>query len=140
MSAASPQGYDAWMDTDLQADGRSASGADLVANDMLQRVTVKALANALAPGGYSACGIDVREWVGGVTDQEMANARGPELVAVMNRDARLDPSRTTAQVQVTQTGDAYDLTIALGGYLKSGQRVALVLGVNAVTVDLLSRG
>ena len=140
MSAASPYGYDVWMDVDLKPDGRSASDADIVANDMLQRVTCKALPNALAPGGYSSYGVDVREWIQGITDQDMANARGPELVAVMNRDARLDPSRTTAQLQVTQTSDDYSFVIQIAGYLKTGQRVALVLGVNAVTVDLLSRG
>lgn len=137
---ASPYGFDVDVGDDLQPDGRSASDAQLVANEIPHRLSADQLPLVGATGDFAPYGVDVRAWVGETTDQELANAKGPLLVMIVNRDPRIDRGRTAVQLQVQQDGDDYALTISIQAYLTNGLPIALVLGVSAVSVDLLSQG
>jgi hypothetical protein len=139
----SPYGYDAFVLTDIMPDGRSCSGPMLVQNALVHRLMADTLPLTGAPGGVAQYGKDVRAWVGEATTQDSANAKGPELVAVLNRDDRLDPSQTKVQVVASPSttftgGSAYDLAIAISAVLTDGTPLAVIVGVNKWTVQAIA--
>lgn len=126
---------------DMTASGASASGVDLLAAAIPHRLQADTLPLVGAPGGYTAFGIDVRRWVGEVTSQAAADAKGPQLVVVICRDTRIDPGSVAAEVLFEHDqGPLYDLLITITAKTTTARPIALVLGVTSLTVDILSQG
>ncbi len=132
-------GFDLWIGEDMDPSGRNATGRELIINGALHRLTTDALLLAGAPDGYVEFGIDVRRWCGAAISQADASARGLLLVEVLQRDPRVETADVAVTVQ--RSGQLYDLTIDLTIYPTGGtDPIPLVLGVNAITVELLSEG
>ncbi len=143
MSAPSvddPLGYDVLVTTDLAASGRSASGEELVLWAMGHRLTTKQLLLIGAPGGVVDDGIDVREWVNEKLTPTMAQAKGPLVEITLRKDPRISTVRAVVSIATGATAAEYDITIAVTAVLVTGQTIARVFGVSAVTVDLLAEG
>lgn len=138
----SAYGYDADVALDMAPDGHSCSGARLVTNAWLHRLMEDVLPLTGAPGGSVQFGKDVRAWIGEVTTQAAANAKGPELVAVLNRDSRVDPAQTRVAVSVvTAPGSPnVNLAIAASGQLTNGTPISEVYLVTKATVARLAQG
>lgn len=133
-------GYDVDVDTDIKPDGRACSGPRLVQNAILHRLMEDTLPLIGAPDDVVPFGEDVRKWVGEVTTQAAATAKGPRLVGVLNRDARLDPAQTRVSVAVQPSGALVDLVITISGALTDGTPLSIVVGVTKWSVQLLSQG
>jgi hypothetical protein len=141
----SPLGYDVDVDTDMQPDGRACSGARLVGNAILHRLTEDALPLTGAPGSLAPYGVDVRKWIGQVTTASQALAKGPQLAAVISRDQRVDPSSIAVLVTVAPSvtfanGSAVDLAIQVSARTTTQLPISLVFGISAATVELLAAG
>lgn len=141
----SPLGYDVDVNTDMLPDGRACSGARLVGNAIVHRLMEDTLPTIGAPGGVAEYGVNVRNWVQEATTQARAAAKGPQLAAVISRDTRVDPASIRVQLTVAPSvsfanGSAVDLGIVINAQTTTGFPIALVLGVSAVTVEILSQG
>lgn len=138
---ADPLGFDVWVREDIDPSGRSASGVELVENAIYHRLTTDQLFLVGSPDdGYVEYGEDVRKWVGEVVDQESANAKAPQLAIVLQRDPRISPASIAVSIDARLAGEKYAFTISITCRTTSELPIALVLGVNAVTVELLSQG
>lgn len=133
-------GWDVDVDTDLQPDGRACSGPRLVQNAMLHRLMEDTLPLTGAPNGVVPYGEDVRKWIGEVTTQAAANAKGPLLVGVLNRDVRLDPAQTKVTIALQPVGAIVNIVISISAALTNGTPLSIVVGVTKWSVELLSQG
>lgn len=135
-----PYGIDVAIALDMDPSGRSAYGVELVSNAILHRLTTDTLLLVGAPDDRVDFGVDVRQWVGEVTTQANADAKGPLIAIVIQRDPRIDPSSILVAVTVLPIGALYRLEISVTCRTTTALPVALVIGVNAISVDLLSQG
>ena len=136
-----PLGYDCDVQADMFADGRSCSGARLVGNAILHRLMADTLPLIGAPGGFVQYGANVRRWVGEVTTQALADAKGPQLVSVIARDPRVDPASIVVTITPQKKpGALWDLLIQVQAATTNQLPIALVMGVSSVTVQILSQG
>ncbi len=133
-----PLGFDVFLREDIESDGRSATGIELVNNAILHRLTTGMLLLIGAPDGQVDYGEDVTLWCGQGLTRSQAEARGPTVAAIVQRDPRIDYA--DASVTLARAGGLYELTITITGKTVTGQRISLILGVSSVTVDLLSEG
>jgi hypothetical protein len=146
MSAADPLGFDVWVRTDADPSGRSASGIELVENAILHRITTALIPLVEAQDGFVEYGEDVRSWVGETTTAAKADAKGPRLALVLQRDPRLDPTTIRATVTIapagttTPSGALVDLIVSIAATTTTGFPIALIVGVNSISVELLSQG
>ena len=130
-------GFDLWIGEDMDPSGRNATGRELIVNGAIHRLTSDLLPLVGAPDGYAEFGEDVRRWVGLALTQAQASARGVLLVEVLQRDPRVETADVV--VTVTRASSLYDLTISITIYPVGGSEpIPLVVGVSAVSVDLLS--
>lgn len=145
MSTASPDdelGYDVYVREDIEEDGREATGLELVANGIFHRVTTDKLLLVDAPSGEGIVefGEDVRKWVGAVETQDSADAKAPRLVEIIKRDPNINPASIRVDIQMQLAGAQWAFIIAITCRTTTEVPVALTIGVDAVTVELLSQG
>ena len=144
MNGASPDdplGYDVYVREDIEADGRAATGLELVQNAILHRLTTEKLFLADAPSGdLVEFGEDIRKWVGAVETQDSAQAKVPRLIEVLKRDPRLNPSSVQVDIQMQLTGEKWRFIVSVNAQTTTELPIALVIGVDAITVELLSQG
>ncbi len=132
-------GYDIDAAADIDRGGRSASGTRLVANAILHRLTTDELPLIDSPSGYEEYGEDVRRWLGEALTTDTLNARAAGLGIILERDPRI----STAEVTGTLTqapGSLYAFELTVTAHLRTGETISLVMGVSAVTVEILSQG
>jgi hypothetical protein len=144
-AAASPDdplGYDAFVREDIDEDGRDATGLELTQNAILHRITTDKLLLTDAPSGEDVVefGEDVRKWVGSVETQDSANAKAPRLVEVIKREPNINPNSIRVDIQMQLAGARWAFIIAISCRTTTELPVALTLGVDAMTVELLSQG
>jgi hypothetical protein len=143
---ASPWGFDRYVGptvngSDMLPNGRGCSDVELVANKILARSLCGTLPLIGAPGGVIDFGEPVQEWVGEALTAASLAQKQTRLTLVYQRIRAIDPA--TLAVTVSQTGPAgaqCNFYITVSARLLSGQPIALVMGINAVSVDLLSQG
>lgn len=136
-----PYGYDVDVELDIAPDGRACSGSRLVTNAWLHRLLEDTLPLTGAPGGVVPYGRNVRNWIGEVTTPSAAAAKGPEIVAILNRDTRVDPSQTRVQLSVVPVDGAHvNLQLAVSGALTNGTPIGAVYSITKATVALLAQG
>ncbi len=133
-----PLGFDVYLREDIESDGRSATGIELVNNAILHRLTTGLLLLTGAPEGQVDYGEDVTTWCGQGLTRSQAEARGPQVAAIVQRDPRV--AFADAAVMLAARGGLYELTITITGQTIAGTPIALILGVSSVTVDLLAEG
>lgn len=138
-------GYDTYVGpvpgggVDMLPGGDSCSGITLVRNALVARSMADTIIMAGAPGGVRDFGKDVRAWVGSPVDDGTPAARARELAAVYARDPRVDPGSISVNVGTAQAGGQYEFLIAVTCRTVSGQAIAMVMGVNAISVDILAQ-
>lgn len=137
-SVNDPLGYDIFIREDMAADGRAATGRELVSNAILHRLTTGTLLLIGAPGGEVDYGEDVRLWCGATTTQEQASARGPQVAAIIQRDERIDTCDVSVALAGPKTG--YTMRMEISAQTVTGQQIDLIVGVSAITVDILAEG
>jgi hypothetical protein len=138
-----PLGYDVYVREDIDEDGRDASGLELTQNAILHRVTTDKLFLTDAPTGDDEpveFGEDVRKWVGEALTQDAAQAKTQRLIEVIGREPNLNPSSITVDIQVQPAGAEWSLIIDIATRTTTEVPVALTIGVDQVTVELLSQG
>lgn len=138
-----PLGYDVFVREDIDEDGRDASGLELVQNAILHRVTQDKQFLTDAPTGDDEpveFGEDVRKWVGEALTNDTAQVKTQRLIEVVSRESNLNPSSITVDIQVQPTGAEWPLIIDISARTTSEVPVALTIGVDQVTVALLSLG
>lgn len=137
-----PLGYDVFVRDDIDADGRDATGLELVENGILHRITTEKLLLTDAPSGeeFVDFGEDVRTWVGAVDTTDSANARIQRLVEVIRRDPNIDPSSVRIDIQMGLSGTKWAFRLAIAARTTTELPIALTVGVDAVSVQLLSLG
>lgn len=145
MSTASPDdplGYDVFLREDIEEDGREGTGLELVQNAILHRLTQDKLILTDAPSGedFVDFGEDVRNWVGAVDTQDSAQGKSQRLVEVLKREPNLAPSSIAVDVQLQARGAQWDFIITITARTTTEIPVALTVGVDAVTVQLLALG
>jgi hypothetical protein len=142
-SPTDPLGYDVFVREDIDEDGRDASGLELVQNAILHRVTTDKLFLTDAPTGDDEpveFGENVRKWVGEALIQDAAQAKTQRLIEVIGREPNLNPSSITVDIQVQPAGAEWPLIIDIAARTTTEVPVALTIGVDQVTVELLSLG
>jgi hypothetical protein len=128
---------------DMLPDGRGCSGVEFVRNKIVYRSMQKMLVMTSAPGGIIDFGEDVREWVGSAVSPSTAAQRQTRLTLVYGRIGALDPGSIRVAISAPGAGAGggmYDFFIAVTAKLTDGRPVRAVMGINAVTVDLLAQG
>lgn len=140
-SISDPLGYDTWLREDIDPSGRSASGIELVQNAIYHRITTDKLLLVGTDGdGFADFGENVQNWLNEPITQEIANARGPRLAVVIQRDPRIDQTSIQVAIDVQPRGALYKLLITISCRTVTGAPIDLIIGVNEVTVDILSQG
>ena len=126
---------------DALPDFRGCSGLELVINKMVARSMAETLPLAGAPGGFIDFGENCPGWVGSPWTPGIAAQRATRLALVYGRIQALDPgSIVVAVTQGTGRGGQYDSLIRVSARTTTGLPLSVVLGVSAISVDLLSRG
>lgn len=136
-------GYDVFVREDIDEDGRDASGIELVQNAILHRVTTDKQFLTNAPTGDDEpveFGEDVRRWVGEAIGEDVAQAKTQRLIEVIGREPNLNPSSITVDIQVQPAGADWSLIIDIDAHTTTEIPVSLTIGVDQVTVELLSLG
>lgn len=142
-SPTDPLGYDVFVREDIEDDGRDASGIELVQNAILHRVTQDKLFLTDAPTGDDEpveFGEDVRRWVGEAIGEDVAQAKTQRLIEVIGREPNLNPSSITVDIQVQPADADWPLIIDIDARTTTEIPVSLTIGVDQVTVELLSLG
>lgn len=137
---ADPLGYDVKIGLDLDAGGRAASGAELVADAILHRMMVGRLLLTEAPEDEADYGEDVRAWVGEALSQEQIEARGPRLQEVLSRDPRIASVAVALRVATGADASRYRFIVAVSAATITGEIIDRIVGVSQVTVDFLAQG
>ncbi len=146
MTGASPNdllGYDVYVREDVDEDGRDASGLELTQNAILHRVTTDKLFLTDAPAGDDEpveFGEDVRKWVGEALTDDAGQAKAQRLSEVIGREPNLNPSSITVDIQVQPAGAEWLMIIDIDALTTTEVPVSLTIGVDQVTVELLSLG
>lgn len=117
-----------------------ASGVQLVINNMVARSTSDTLPRLGAVGDCIPFGVDVRSWVGEAVDEDTAGERERILSIVYARDSRIDAGSIAVKVAAAVAGSIYAFTITVHAMTVTGGPIALVMGINSVTVDVLAQG
>jgi hypothetical protein len=140
-----PLGFDLYVGpvpgggVDMFANGRACSGIELVRNAMVARSMADTISMLGAPGDRIEFGRDVRAWVGSVVTDATAASRSQELATIYARDPRIDPGSILVSITTTRAGAAYDFVIQVNARTTTAQPIAMVLGVNAISVDVLAQ-
>ncbi len=140
-----PLGFDAYIGpqpgggVDITADGRAASGVELVRNGMVARCLSDAISMVGAPGGVRAFGKDLRALVGGATTDDFGPALAQEMAIIFARDPRLDAGSILVAVTVGAAGAQYAYALQVTARTTTQQPIAMLLGVSAVSVDILAQ-
>lgn len=147
-SANDPLGFDVFLDTDIDANGRSATGAELVANAMPHRLQADTIPCIGAPNGVKEFGVNVRNWIGEpLTFRE--DGTSPELdakVALVDAALQRDPRIASNVIAITKAppgtaladGSKAEIIITITSLLVTGATVSRVVGVSAVSVGFLA--
>lgn len=136
-------GYDVFVRQDIDEDGRDASGIELAQNAILHRVTTDKQFLTDAPTGDDEpveFGEDVRKWAGEAIGEDVAQAKTQRLIEVIGREPNLNPSSITVDIQVQPIGAEWPLIIDIDARTTTEIPVSLTIGVDQVTVELLSLG
>lgn len=137
-SVNDPLGYDVFLREDIATDGRAATGLELVSNAILHRLTTGMLLLIGAAEGETDFGEDARTWCGATITEGQANARGPQVAAIIQRDPRIDTCDVTVALAGPSTG--YTLTMTIEAKTVTGQTIDLIVGVSSIAVDILAEG
>ncbi len=135
-SPADPLGYDAFLDEDLDAGGRSATGLELVTNAIPHRLMADDLLCIDAPGDRIPFGVDVRKWVGAAVTQDDLDAKIPLVDAALHLDERIAATRITMGLQPASSLVAF--TIGIEALTVTGEVISRVVGVSSVSVAFLA--
>lgn len=135
-------GYDVFVREDIDEYGREATGLELVSNGILHRISTEKLLLTDAPSGedFVDFGEDVRTWVGAIDTQESANAKLQRLVEVIKRDPNIDPASVRVDINMELAGPRWAFELTIAARTTTELPVTLTVGVDAVTVQLLSLG
>ena len=126
---------------DMARNGRTATGAELAANEMIARCLADTIPCIGAEGGVIDFGKDLRRLVGAAMDQDDADRLGAEMGVIFNRSPRLDPGATSVRVNIDRVGANYAFTLDVEARTAAdGIPISLRLGVNAITVAQLAQG
>lgn len=136
-SPADPLGFDAYLDDDLDAGGRSATGFELVANAIPHRLMADTLPCIGAPNDAIDFGVDVRKWIGVATTQEDLDARIPLVDAALQLDPRI-ASTQIVMLLGAAAGGLVDFAISITWLTVTGVVVSRIVGVTSVTVAFLA--
>jgi hypothetical protein len=145
---ADPLGFDAFLDTDISATGRSATGAELVANALPHRLMADTIPQVGAPNGVKDFGVNARKWIGEPltfrpdgTSPEL-DRKVAQVDAALQRDPRVALNRisiTKAPPGATLTdGSQAVITILIDTTTVTGVTISRVVGVSAVSVGFLA--
>lgn len=124
----------------MAANGRACSGVELVRNGMVARSMADSISMIGAPGDRVPFGRDVRAWVGSAMTDSTAEARAQELTVVYARDPRLDSGSIRVVIATARAGSQYAFTISVSARTTTAQPIAMILGVNSISVDVLAAG
>jgi hypothetical protein len=141
---SSPLGFDLAIGptppgVDMSPTGRNASDAELVRNGMIARSMADTIPMIGAPGGVRAFGRNVRNWVGAAWRDGDEETRAQELAIVYARDPRVDGGSIRVVLTRQKAGAFYSFTIAVNAFTTTAQPIAMVLGVTAISVDILAQ-
>jgi hypothetical protein len=132
-------GYDMKCGTDIEPSGRSASGAELVADAILHMITTGDLPMVESENGYIEFGDDVRKWIGLELTQDGLEARAAGLGVIIERDKRVRQVEISATM-TTRDPTLWAIEIAITATLRTGETISTVFGVSALTVERLAQG
>ena len=138
-SRSSPLGYDMHVRVDMDRNGRSSSGPELVGNAILHRVTTGNIPLIESDSDYIEYGEDVRLWVGEALTQERLNARAAGLGPIIERDPRVVEVEAIG-ILTTSPGSIWDFELTVAAKLRTGETISQVIGISSVTVDILAQG
>jgi hypothetical protein len=127
-SPADPLGYDAYLDTDLAPNGRSASGEELVAFALLHRLMADTIPQIGAPNGVKDFGVNARLWVGEPLTFR-ADGTSPELdakVALVDAALHRDERIAFNEIAITRAPP--------GAFLADGSQAVIQIGITTTTV------
>lgn len=145
MSKGDPLGFDAYVGpvpgggVDLLPDGRGATGVELARNEIVARSMTDTIPMIGAPGGRRDFGRDVRAWVGSPLTEASRASRAQELAVVYARSPRLDTGSIRVIVDATPVGSRYNFAITVEARTTTAQPVSMVLGINAISVDIIAK-
>ena len=144
IARSSPYGFDTYVGpvagvVDMLPDGRSCSGATLVRNAMIARMMNDTISMVGAPGGVRDFGVDVRAWVGETVTERDREAKAQRLTVVFGRDPRIDTGSIRVKVSSALAGSAYSFSISVSARLTDATPISMVVGVSAVTVEILAQ-
>lgn len=137
---ADPLGFDVKIGEDLDPNGRSASGLELVTDAMLHRLQCERLSLTGAPEDEVDFGEDVRSWVNEALSQSDLDARAPRLEEVIRRDPRIASATVSLTVTALAPASRYQFLIDIRAITTTGQIIDRIVGVSQVTVDFLAEG
>jgi hypothetical protein len=146
MARGDSLGFDVWIGptpagVDMARNGRTATGPELAANEMMARCLADTIPCIDAEGGVLDFGKDLRALVGAAMDQGDAESLGAQMGIIFNRSPRLDPGATRVSVLLTPAGATYDFILdADARTAADGIPINLRLGINALTVARLAQG
>lgn len=141
-------GFDAYLDEDIAANGRSATGVELVVNAMPHRLMAETIPCIDATNGVKEFGVNARLWVGEPLTFR-ADGTSPELdakVALVDAALQREPRIAFNQIAFSKAKDGALLAdksqaafqIAITSTLVSGVQVSRIVGVSAISVGFLA--
>lgn len=136
-----PLGFDVWNREDIDPMGRSATGVELVANGIYHRLTEdQLLLTGTEDDGFTDFGENVAKWVNEPMTQEAADAKAPRLAIVIQRDPRINPASIKVSCDVQPSSARWRLIISITCKTTTEQPISMMIGIDQVTVELLSQG
>lgn len=130
---------DLWCETDIDPGGREASGAELVGQDILHRLTTGVVPLVDSEEGFVEYGEDVRLWAGAeLTEDELA-ARAATLGPIIERDECVREAEVTSEL-TTAPGSLWTFRLNVTATLRTGETITRIIGVSSVTAELLAEG
>ncbi len=147
-SPADPLGYDVYLDEDITGNGRSATGAELVANAIPHRLMADTIPQIGAPNGVKDFGVNVRLWIGEPLTFR-ADGSSPELdakVALVDAALHRDPRIAFNDIAITKAppgatladGSQAMIQLAITTTTVTGVTISRIVGVSAVSVGFLA--
>jgi hypothetical protein len=148
-SPADPLGYDAFIGgpaDDLAANGRSATGLELLDASLLHRLECETLPCVDAPDGVIPFGINVRLWIGEATDAASLDAKIPLVDGAFQLDPRvaqtsgisIAPAAPGTTVQVAGVDAAVAIVLSFTVTTITGATLSRIVGVTDLPTNAVA--
>lgn len=137
-----PLGFDMKVREDLDRDGRSSSGRELVLDAIYRRLTTDQLPLIDSEDGNVNFGENIFRWLGESLTEDQVLARAAGLGSLLENDERMPTVDVIAENVVTSSQGLTSFDLRVSATLADSTLVSARVGVTAagVTVELLSRG